>query len=172
VIQSFARFSRRAVSGLVLSVREPAAGWLVIRMLAWRAALPVMERVVPLPTLVRLMGCHRRVRDRNGQAQRIVELAERVFHVPSSGQNCLARSLVIYRFLSKTSVEPQLVIAFQKGAAPVLGHAWVTVNAIPIHDSPQALDEFEPLVVFSPAGGCRQPTRATTLPRDVVPRRI
>jgi Transglutaminase-like superfamily len=92
--------------------------------------------------------------------------------VPSSGQNCLARSLVIYRFLSKTSVEPQLVIAFQKGAAPVLGHAWVTVNAIPIHDSPQALDEFEPLVVFSRAGGCRQPTRATTSPRDVVPRRI
>jgi hypothetical protein len=157
VIESFARFSHRAIRGLVLSVREPATGWLVMRMLAWRAALPVMERVVPLPTLVRLMGCHFRVRDRNGQAQRIVELAERVFNASSSGQNCLARSMVTYRYLSKTSVEPQLVIAFRKGAAPVLGHAWVTVDAMPIHDSPQMLDEFEPLVVFSSAGRVHSP---------------
>jgi hypothetical protein len=151
VITSFARF-RRAGHGLGLLVREPAAGWLAIRMLAWRAILPVLERVVPMPTLVRLMGYHPRVRDRNGEPQRIVELAERVFDNPSSSQNCLGRSMVTYRYLSKTSVEPQLVIAFRKGAAPVVGHAWVTVDALPVHDSPDALDEFEPLVIFSSAG--------------------
>ena len=155
MIKSFAGFGRRAIHGFELSVREPAAGWLVIRMIAWRAALPVMERFVPLPTLVRVMGCHFRVRDRNDhQTQRIVELAERVFAAPSSSRNCLGRSMVTYRYLSKTRVEPQLVIAFRKGAAPVLGHAWVTVDAMPIHDSPQALDEFEPLVIFSSAGEC------------------
>ena len=137
-------------------MREPAAGWLVIRMLAWRTALPVLERVVPLRTLVRLMAPRSCVRDdREAKAHRIVYLAERVFDTRSSGKNCLERSMVTYRYLSKTGVDPQLVIAFRKGAAPFLGHAWVTVDGMPMHDSPRALDEFEPLVTFSSAGQVR-----------------
>jgi hypothetical protein len=150
MIKPFARFGRRAVRGLELSVRDPATGWLMLRMLAWRAALPVLERVVPLPTLVRLMGRHSRARDRNGQPQRIAALAERVFAAPRTPRNCLARSMVTYRYLSTTSLAPQLVIAFRKGGAPVLGHAWVTVDEVPLHDSPEALAEFEPLVTFGP----------------------
>ena len=153
---SLGRFRRRAIHGLGLAIREPAAGWLVIRMLAWRTVLPVLERVVPLRTLVRIMAPRSRVRDdRKGEAHRIVYLAERVFDIRNSCQNCLERSMVTYRYLSKTGVDPELVIAFRKGAAPVLGHAWVTVDGMPMHDSPGALEEFEPLVTFSSAGQVR-----------------
>ena len=142
-------------------------------MLAWRGALPVMKRVVPLPILVRLMASRTDPREeRNGQAQRIVELAERIFDIQNSDQNCLDRSMVTYRYLSKTGVDPQLVIAFRKGAPTILGHAWVTVDGMPIHDSLQALEEFEPLVAFGSDGERVQLVRAKTWPREVVSKRM
>ncbi len=147
---------RGAVHGLALAVRDPAAGWLVIRMLAWRAALPVLERLLPLPRLVRLMAARPYVRrDRAGRAEGIVDLAERVFDLGRSHENCLERSMVTYRYLSKTGAEPQLVLAVRKGTAPARGHAWVTVDGMPVHDSPSLLRDFESLVTFGSSGHMR-----------------
>ena len=111
---------------------------------------------MPLPSLVRLMAARADVRaDRHGRAQRIADLAERVFGLRNSDQNCLERSMVSYRYLSKAGADPQLVIAVRKGTAPARGHAWVTVDGMPVHDSPSVLHDFESLVTFDSAGHLR-----------------
>jgi len=149
VIELFRSAANRTRRTLVLTVRDPSASWLAARMFAWRAILPVLERVMPLPTLIRLMTARPdRRSDRDIRAQRVVDLAERVFGVRGSDQNCLERSIVTYRYLSKLGADPQLVIAIRKGTTPARGHAWVTMNEMPVHDSPAALHDFESLVSF------------------------
>ena len=46
----------RVPAGVGVTRRLALTAWLTTRMLAWRLALPVLKRVVPLPRLVRLMA--------------------------------------------------------------------------------------------------------------------
>jgi Transglutaminase-like superfamily len=118
-------------------------------MLAWRAILPMLKYLVPLPRLVRLMDArHAGGSRRPDREQRITSLAERVFDRRRSGQQCLELSLVTYRYLAAVGADPRLVIAIRNDGQLAGGHAWVTVDGVPVHDSPSLLDEFASVVTF------------------------
>jgi hypothetical protein len=153
MIDSLRRTSRRATLALVLSVRAPSDGWLAARMLAWRAILPVLKYFVPLRQLVDLMNVrpHDWAR-RPDREQRIVTLAERVFDYGRSSEDCLELSLVTYRYLAAAGADPRLVIAIRTDGGLARGHAWVTVDGVPVHDSPSLLDDFASLVTFESGG--------------------
>jgi hypothetical protein len=122
-------------------------------MLAWRATLPVLKYVMPLPRLVGVMQHPSQARGarRLDREEQIAMLAERVFQVGRSSEDCLEHSLVLYRYLGGTGANPRLVIAIRKnGLAP--GHAWVTVDGVPVHDSPLLLDDFVSVVSFDSGG--------------------
>jgi Transglutaminase-like superfamily len=125
--------------------------WLLIRMGAWSLVLPVLKRVLPLPTLVRLMsraGSEKRSEERERQ---IVRSARRVYRLRRPG-SCLERSLLAYRYLSKTNAEPRLVIGARRGDREVLAHAWVLVDGSPLYESTATLEPFSSVVEFAPDG--------------------
>jgi hypothetical protein len=149
VIPALRRTGRRAVRGLALTLRTPSDGWLVTRMLAWRATLPALKRLVPLPRLVELMDARPAGGPpRPDRAERIAELSQRVFNVFRIDDNCLDLSLVTYRYLGQAGADPRLVIAVRKDGQLTRGHAWVTVGGAPVHDSTELLDDFTSVMTF------------------------
>jgi hypothetical protein len=149
VIESPRGFFRRATGGLALAITSPAEGWLAARMLAWRAILPALKYLLPLRRLVRLMDASPARRERRAEReQRVVALADRVFDARRSDEACLERSLVTYRYLAAAGADPRLVIAIRSGLDAARGHAWVTVDGAPVHDSPAKLEEFATVITF------------------------
>ena len=134
-----------------MSLRSPAGAWLLLRMLAWRLALPVLKRLVPLPRLVRL-AAGRRGTSRFTPAQ-VVSASHRLFRerAPSSG-DCLERSLLTYRFLLQAGAEPQLVCGVGRAGEDVVGHAWVVVGGAPVDEEPESVARYSTLVSFDASG--------------------
>lgn len=126
-------------------------------MVAWRLALLVLKRAVALPRLARLM--HRRGRGgrSDGHDVRIAGLAGAVFGLGRAGSpgNCLARSLVVYRYLSGASFLPELVVGVRRDGGGVVGHAWVVVDGRPVAETAASLAAFTPLIVFGHGGAMR-----------------
>jgi transglutaminase superfamily protein len=122
-------------------------------MLAWRASLPALKYLLPLKRLVRLMALRSagepRQRSREG---RVITLADRVFDGGQSDRACLERSLVTYRYLGAAGARPRLVIAVGEAGGRARGHAWVTVDGVPVHDSASLLENFASVIMFE-AGG-------------------
>ena len=120
-------------------------------MAGWRLALPLLKRALPLPRLARLMwaASAARVRDPAREHQ-ITMLAEGVGGPRRNPRldNCLERSLVAYRYLSRAGAEPELVVGVSRDQ-PVRGHAWVRIDGEPVRDS---VEEFEEVAAFGAAG--------------------
>jgi len=153
VIAAARRTARRVTRGLALSLRTPADGWLAVRMLAWRVTLPALKRVVPLPRLVDLMyAAPGGGAPRLDRQERIADLSQRVFNVFRIDDNCLDLSLVTYRYLGRAGAGPRLVIAVRKDGELTRGHAWVTVDGAPVHDSTERLGDFTSLMTFESGG--------------------
>jgi hypothetical protein len=133
------------------SIRSPGDAWLAGRMALWRLTLPLLKWIVPLPRLARLMWAAGAQRERDpAREEKIATLVEAI-----SGRrggrtldNCLERSLVAYRFLSRAGAEPELVVGVSRDE-PVRGHVWVRLDGEPVRDS---VDEFEEVTAFGTAG--------------------
>ena len=66
--------------------------------------------------------------------------------------NCLDRSLIAYRFLSKAGAAPELVVGVAKPGEEVRGHAWVRLDGVALRETDESLDGFEELASFGGAG--------------------
>ena len=116
----------------------------------WLGVLPVLKHAVPLPRLTKLMW-------RDGTpSPRDPREEERVLKVVGglsrrAGGNCLARSLVVYRCLSRINADPVLVAGMSRKGT-LVGHAWVTVDGRPLLESPESLDGFVEVLHFGPGG--------------------
>jgi Transglutaminase-like superfamily len=132
-------------------MRRAQSAWLLIRMGAWSLVLPVLKRVLPLPTLVRLMSRAGSEERSDENKRQIVRSARRVYRLRRPG-SCLERSLLAYRYLSNTNAEPRLVIGARRGDGEVLAHAWVLVDGSPLYESSATLEPFSSVVEFAPDG--------------------
>jgi hypothetical protein len=143
--------ARRRARLLASIVTRPRDVWLVLRMAAWRVALPVLKRRMALSRLVGFMWKgDDPSRGRADRQHRIAELTTVVFrsdHRDRPG-NCLDRSLVAYRYLSQAGAEPELRVGLRRGDGLLKGHAWVTVDDEPVEESAEPLEEFAQVVTF------------------------
>jgi len=141
----------RVLAGLLAS---PADALLVARTLGWMVVLPVLKRMLPFPRLVQVMwrpGTGRpRERERELHTARVVHGLCR-----ASGGNCLERSLILYRFLSRSNAEPTLVAGIGK-PRDLLGHVWVNVDDRPLLEPPESLQPYVELLAFGVDGRLRQ----------------
>ena len=137
------------------SARSPADAWLALRMAGWRLGVPLLKWVLPLPRLARLMWARTRrsARDRP-QEDRVMALAQAVSgpHGSPRFDNCLDRSLIAYRFLSRAGAEPQLVVGVKRDDDGVRGHAWIRLDGLPFHEPESSLDGFEEMTAFGREG--------------------
>ena len=67
-------------------------------------------------------------------------------------RDCLQRSLLLYRMLSRAGAEPILVLGLKRVNDRTLGHAWVLVDDRPLLDSEVDLRSFAPALCFGRCG--------------------
>ncbi|MFN8065221.1 MAG: lasso peptide biosynthesis B2 protein [Vicinamibacterales bacterium] len=149
-----------ASDGRLLRVRHevsaPRHAWLLARIAAWCVCVRLLKFLVPLPWLVALVrvapdGARRDPREE----RRLVTLtrwASRATQWSSRG-DCLERALVAYRYLSAANARPSLVVGMAVNeTGNTRGHAWVTVDGLPVDDTAQTLEGFVPMITFGPDG--------------------
>ena len=81
--------------------------------------------------------------------ERIVSIVARIGHL--SGGNCLNRSLIAYRLLSRAGADPILTVGVAK-TEEVVGHTWVSIAGVPLLDEPGALAKYTEIVSFGSNG--------------------
>ena len=135
--------------------RRGVEALLVVRMLIWRLALPLLKRTVPIRRLVRVMRTRRPARGRlPGSTERIAALAALVCRprLLGSEDNCLERSLLAYRYLSAIGARPELVVGVRRERGSTTGHAWVALGGKPVVEPPDSVTGFVELMKFTGEG--------------------
>jgi len=144
-------------------VRGPADLWLLARMLGWATALPVAKRRVPLIDLVERAAPSRNEHPARN-AELAVALARWVYRIPLFRDNCLEKSLLTFHYLPVGERGYRLVLGYRgatQSAPP--GHAWLMVDGVPVHDTPQSLADLTPLVSFDESGHRLDPSGSERL---------
>jgi hypothetical protein len=146
---------RRRLRVLAECIEGPADVWLALRMLGWRLVLPGLKWTLPLPRLVRLMWSSAEPGAASVERlDRIATLARGLSGPRGAGalDNCLERSLLTYRFLSKAGAKPELVVGFSESGTALRGHAWVTLENRELRGQDEPPEEFKTLVSFGRGG--------------------
>jgi hypothetical protein len=130
-------------------LRSPSKALLALQMSGWLLVLPLAKRIFPVEDLAKFVWRDGRARRMPEQDTFMVRLARRLTRF--SGSNCLERSLLIYRFLGRNGANPTLVLGMGRGTERgVIGHAWIVVDGLPLIDSEDELEPYEPFVAFGP----------------------
>jgi len=99
-------------------------------------ALPVLKYLLPIGTLTRLMWVNPRSREGRppGRPDVVLKAWRRGGRLLVS-PNCLERSLLLYRLLSREGANPTIVFGVDRGGETVAGHAWVEIDGAVVHDA-------------------------------------
>jgi hypothetical protein len=151
------------------AISSPADVLLALRMAAWTPVLPLLKRLVALPRLVRIVSVRPssgpRAPDRERRIARVGRLLYRSRTV-SVRDNCLERSLILYRFLSRAGAGPELVVGVGKDdVSAVRGHVWVVVDGAALYETDEDLAEFVPVLTFQAGEMTSAGSPAGALPR-------
>ena len=157
VLAAWRRASAAAGRVLACVADDP---WLVMRLVAWRASLPLLKRTISVATLARWMW-HAPLRGvvratRMGHVRAILERGGRVL----SSTNCLERSLLLYRLFSEAGAPVALVLGTRYIGDRLDGHVWVECDGEP-YGEPDAC-KYLRVVAFG-AEGRQLPADANTV---------
>jgi transglutaminase superfamily protein len=136
-----------------LALNRLKNGLLVVRLLPGYVLFGLLKHVVPLRWLVRWAWCpphgprdlegERRLAARVCRLSRLTGLLDR---------DCLQRSLLLYRMLSRAGANPTLVVGFRRMDGRIFGHAWVIVDGYPVIEPEVNLLRFSPMFGFGFGG--------------------
>ena len=128
-------------------------GLLIGRLLPVYVLLGLAKHLVALRRLVRWVWCSP-VGPRNRQAER--RLAAGVARLSQltgmRDRDCLQRSLLLYRVLSRAGAEPTLVVGFQRLDSQIIGHAWVVVDGQAVVEPDADIVRFSATLHFGAQG--------------------
>lgn len=132
-------------------IKNPRDLWLLLRVAALAAFLPVILRCVKLPRLLKMLES--RSTSTPLETERIdktVRFIEFVLHESRWGRKnwCLKRSLLLYHFLGEAGVPVEINFGIQK-AKSIVGHAWLTRDGEVILDDKRFTAGYE--VIYSSA---------------------
>ena len=144
--------ARKRVARVRNVVRGPAEVVLFARMLGWAAALPVLKRRMPLPKLVETAVPEERA-GAGRRPETVIALSRWVYRIPGFRDNCLEKSLLTYRYLPAEAGRYLLVLGVRtsEGDGPP-GHAWLTIDGVPVHDTDESLADLVPILAFDSTG--------------------
>jgi hypothetical protein len=111
------------------------------------------ERNVPLAVLA--LACWRTCRTpaEASEQERVVGCVVRLTQLlGTTERHCIARSLLLYRELSRLGASPCLCVGFRRRHASVEGHAWVELDGIPVAERDTGEARFEPTCRFGRGG--------------------
>jgi hypothetical protein len=125
---------------------------LLTRLLAWAAVLPILKRTRSVTRLVALMTPAESQRSNARIERNAITLSRWIYRAPFVPDNCLERSLLAYRYLVRDSREHRLYLGIRAEEGGYPGHAWLTVDDVPVHEPDESLEAYVPLVVFDGYG--------------------
>jgi hypothetical protein len=135
------------------ALRRFRIGLVLARLLPAYVLLGLLKHTVPLGSLARWTWCAA-----TGARDRAVEhrLAAGVLRlsrlVGLPDRDCLQRSLLLYRVLSRAGADPTLAVGFQRTNGRIIGHAWVLVDGRAVIESEAHLVKFTPALCFGSRG--------------------
>ena len=141
--------ARRIASCLATSPRLCAV------LLFWRTLLPVLKYIVPVRVLARFMWSPPTESASGESADADARLRSLLFIWQHGGRlfvsaNCLERSLVLYRLLSKNGSNPRLILGVNRRDAGIAGHAWIEKDGRAFLDD--MVQSYERLAIFGVNG--------------------
>ena len=151
------RSSRSSVTARIVSRFTSATDiWLATRVLGWACVLPTLKHLMPIKSLVGMVGLppRRQARDASRE-ERIVTFARWACRLTRwrAGGNCLERGLIVYRFLGESGADPTLVVGMGRGnQGGMTGHAWVLIDGRPVGESLASVSAYTPVFAFGPDG--------------------
>jgi hypothetical protein len=128
--------------------------WLaVVRLLPTYLLLGLLKHVVPMRWLTPWTWCpQKRPRDREAERLLVSSVLRLSKIMRLSDRDCLQRSLLLYRELSRAGADPTLVAGFHELEGKILGHAWVLVEGRATIESEADLLRFKPALHFGTRG--------------------
>jgi hypothetical protein len=127
--------------------------WHLTRLGPIYLAYGAFKRLVPIRTLARWSWRPARGTSRNLDAeQRLVSSVLRLSRASGSDRDCLQRSLVLYRELSRAGADPTLVVGFRRTDRGLEGHAWVETDGVPVAEPTVREQGFETTCAFGRGG--------------------
>jgi hypothetical protein len=117
-------------------------------------ALRLAKRLVPIERLARWSWRDSRspVRDQTAE-QRVISSVVRLGALAGRPErDCIERSLLLYRELSRAGADPRLVVGFRSEGGHVKGHAWVEADGVAIAETAPRNFGFERMWSFGPSG--------------------
>jgi hypothetical protein len=135
-------------------------------MLGWAAALHLLKRRMALPKLVEIAVPEVRA-DADRRPETVIAFSRWVYRIPGFRDNCLEKSLLTYRYLPADGGRYRLVLGVRasKAEGPP-GHAWLTIDGDPVHDTSESLADLVPILAFDSAGRRETPeSGGRTAPR-------
>ena len=129
--------------------RRVRIGIIMIRLLPMYVIVGLLKHLVPLQSLAR-WAWRSPAGPRDSEAERcLVSSVLRLSHlIGSSERDCVQRSVLLYRLLSRAGADPVLILGFQRENGQLLGHAWVIVDNQPVIESQAELVRFTPAFQF------------------------
>ena len=132
----------RVRAGLVMS-------WLLTAFVL----LGVLKHLLPIRWLARWAWCPPTgPRDRAAERRLAASVLRLSQLTGLPDRDCLQRSLLLYRVLSRAGANPSLVVGFRRIDGRILGHAWVIVDGHTVIETEPDLLGFSPAFGFGPRG--------------------
>jgi len=129
-----------------------ATGAALVRLAGPYLAFRALCHLVSVERLVRLAWRPAAVTPRPVSPSVLAARTRRLAQLLGATADCLPRSLVLYRELSRQGVDPELVIGFGRTGESLAGHAWVTVGGQAVEASPDSMPAMIPACVFGARG--------------------
>ena len=136
--QQLLRYARLPARAARLTLDEPGAALLALRMACWVAALSLFVKLMPLPRALKLVAPRAlgaRPRDQAEVQERLARLLDSVlaadflFLTPT----CWKRAPVLHRYLALEGIETRVVFGVRREGEDVLsGHAWLVAGGEPL----------------------------------------
>jgi len=132
------------------------------RLLPVYVVLGLFKHLVPLRRLVQWAWCPP-AGPRNRDAELLLTAGVvRISHLRGlRDRDCLQRSLLLYRVLSRAGADPTLVVGFQRLDSQIVGHAWVVADGNPVVETDADLVRFSPAIRFGAQGVLLPESRST-----------
>jgi hypothetical protein len=141
--------------------RKVRTAFAVGRLLPAYLALGALKHVFPVQTLARwVWRPPTRVPDQEAIRMAVARVWRTRGLVRMGDRDCLQRSLLLYRELSRLGADPTLMIGFRQAAQRVQGHAWVVAQEEVVAE-PAEIAQFVPAFSFGRRGQLVRANRET-----------
>lgn len=149
---------------LLKHARTPGQFLLLLNMLFWTILVRTFKPLLSVRRLFNL-AAPKRIQHRSYSDDVLRYLTWFDFlHLFGKDKGCLIRTLVLYRYLSYSGVEPKVLIGFDGKS----GHAWVELNGEALLETQNSIQRFTP-TLFVGAGSAKLTPLAAHSPQTMLP---